>query len=397
MSAESILWDPEQSPARGATRDRILKWEAERGVQLPKLLRKVYREHNGGLVRSTQLELYALEQIVPPDERAWATLHPEKADAGAFVDHSRVLIIGWDNESGGQYFLNYNECYDDEDPSIWSCTGSESGIRRVSPSASRYLKKLATASDKSEVDWEESERLEVLADDVVDESSWLPPGTVSRYLLARGDGVLVLYRESLDFGTGGKRLTRIELPLPLEADAMILRQRRMDGPWTLQLQPKRSSGIIYIESTELPTGGWRNRRSKGAPAYDVFESESKEKLEELRIELIGEKAARECEAEDDRMVAFQRRVSQSSPDELQVIGFQLLHAMQGTLPDEELEGVSAVPPMESAAHIRHLMNQMRAEVANRGGDEPIPADVQAMLDGLNERLNAMGLSDSENS
>ncbi len=89
------------------------------------------------------------------------------------------------------------------------------------------------------------------------------------------------------------------------------------------------------------------------------------------------------------MVAFQRRVSQSSPDELQVIGFQLLHAMQGTLPDEELEGVAAVPPRESAAHIRHLMNQMRAEVANRGGDEPIPADVQAMLDGLNERLNAL--------
>ncbi len=81
-------------------------------------------------------------------------------------------------------------------------------------------------------------------------------------LLARGDGVLVLYRESLDFGTGGKRLTRIELPLPLEVDAMILRQRRMDGPWTLQLQPKRSSGIIYIESTELPTaaGGTGGRR-----------------------------------------------------------------------------------------------------------------------------------------
>ncbi len=53
------------------------------------------------------------------------------------------------------------------------------------------------------------------------------------------------------------------------------------------------------------------------------------------------------------MVAFQRRVSQSSPDELQVIGFQLLHAMQGTLPEEELEGVAAVPPRESAAHIRH--------------------------------------------
>ncbi len=82
MSAESILWDSEQSPARGATRDRILKWEAERGVPLPKLLRKVYREHNGGLVRSTQLELYALEQIVPPDERAWATLHPRRPMPG---------------------------------------------------------------------------------------------------------------------------------------------------------------------------------------------------------------------------------------------------------------------------------------------------------------------------
>lgn len=394
MSTESVLWDHEQSPARGASRDRILKWEAERGVKLPKLLRKVYREHNGGLVRSTQLELYALEQIVPPDERAWATLGGDGADAAAFTDHSRVLIIGWDNEAGGQYFLNYNECYDDEDPSIWSCTGVGTGIRRVSPSASRYLKKLATASDKPEVDWEESERLEVLAEDAVDESAWLPPGTVSRYLLARGDGVLVLYRESLDFGTGGKRLTRIELPLPLDVETMILRQRRMDGPWTLQLQPKRSAGIIYIESTELPDGGWRNRRSKGAPAYDVFESESKEKLEELRVELIGEKAAKECEAEDDRMVAFQRRVSQSSPDELQVIGFQLLHAMQGTLPDEDLEGEMPAEPIASAAHIQHLMNQMRAEVANRGGDEPIPPDVQAMIDGLNERLNSMGLRDS---
>lgn len=390
MSKESILWDLEQSTARPASRDRIAKWEATRGVTLPKLLRKVYREHDGGLIRSTQLELYPLEQIVPLADRAWEPLSRDLADKSAFADRSRLLIVGWDNEDSSQFYLNYNECYDDGDPSVWSCQGSGTPLRRVSPSASKYFKKLATPSSAPEVDWDESEQLEILADETVDESSWLPSGTVSRYLLARADDGLVLFRESLDFGTGGKRLTRMALPLPLEPESMILRQRRTDGPWTLELRPRRSEGIVYLESTEIPEVGWRNRRSQGTPTFDLIESESKETLEELRIDLIGERAARDVEAEDDQLSALRRRPKSATPDELEVLGFQLLHAMQAISPEDESTGEV---PITSSSHLQHLVSQMQAEVANRGGDEPIPPEVQAMLDQVQQKLSSLNHSD----
>ncbi len=72
----------------------------------------------------------------------------EKADDGGLCRSLARADHRWDNESGGQYFLNYNECYNDEDPSIWSCKGQRFGDPPCISIGSRYLKKLATASDK---------------------------------------------------------------------------------------------------------------------------------------------------------------------------------------------------------------------------------------------------------
>ncbi len=63
MSDEFSLWEAAESDAPGLSKEQILKMGAEHGVQLPKLLRKAYREHNGGVVRSSAIQLWSLDRV----------------------------------------------------------------------------------------------------------------------------------------------------------------------------------------------------------------------------------------------------------------------------------------------------------------------------------------------
>lgn len=390
MSDESILWDPSQSDARGLSKEQILKWEADHGVQLPKLLRKAYREHDGGVVRATSIQLRHLKEFAVPDDDMWDDMADDEVEG--FEDRNRILIIGMDNNVGGVFFLNYNLCHDDGDPSIWTHFFDGTGATRLSRSASRYLKKQATVSESPEVNWQESETLPILAEESIDESSWLPLGTITRYRLVQGDEKLILFQQGLDLESDseGQRLARTELPLPLDADSMELKPRRPGGPWGLHLEPQDGDEIVSLESTQLSGGGWRSRRSKGVPIYETIESESKERLEKLRVQLIGEAAAREVAAGDDRMAALQKRMEESSPDEMKLMGMQMLHAMQSEMPD--LTPPGDVPPELAAAtaHIQSLQQKMMEELSKTVGGLQIPPEVQAMIEGLKKKMPRTG-------
>lgn len=374
--SDATIWDPEQANSTGASRDRIRKWESLHGVQLPRFLREAYREHNGGTLLGAPIELYPLEQITTPQSGFWDKLIVARIDEDAFEDRTRLLVFGWDYESGGQYYLNYNDCDASGEPSAWVYQADGNPIQRIARSASSYFKKRASISSDPEVDWSEVERLETLADESVDESSWLPPGTVSRYLLAQGDGVLFLYRQGLNLETGTQCHTRMTIPLPLNAERMTLRQRRGNGPWGLLLQPQNHEGIVLIESIELPAGGWRNRRIKGEPLADYFECESKDKLIELRVDLIGEHAASLRTAEELQTESAPDSSDETSDDELQNLGLQLMRAMQQDLPADE----NSLEFAQVKSHILHLSQQIQAEIANRTEGGPVPAEILSLVD-----------------
>lgn len=388
MSDEFSLWDAAESDAPGLSKEQVLKWEAENGVQLPKLLRKAYREHNGGVVRSSSIQLWSLDQVRVPDDDAWDDMADEEEDG--FEDRNRILIIGEDLDIGGSYFLNYNLCHDDGDPSIWNHFYDGTGPSRLSKSVSRYLKKQASTSETPDVDWQETESFPILCDESIDESSWLPPGTITRYRLVQGEDKLILFEQGIDMDRGGQRLTRTELPLPLDPDSMSLELRLDGGPWGLHLEPLDGDEIVSVESVQRPGGGWKNSRSRGVPIYETIESESKERLENLRIQLIGAEAAREVAAADDRMAALERRMQASSPEEQKIIGLQMLQGMQTEMPD--LTPPGELPPelAEASAQIESLQRKMFEELERSVGGLQVPPEVQAMIEGLKKKMQRPG-------
>lgn len=385
MNEESCLWGSVESEVQGLPKEQILKWESDHGLQLPKTLRRAYREQNGGVVKGTSIHLFPLEDFVVPDDEMWGW---GLKDEENFEDRNRVIVIGDDNNVGGNFLLNYNCCHEDGDPSIWSYFYDGTGANRLSKSVSRFLKKASAISESPTVDWSESNTLPILIDESIDESPWLPPGTITRYRLIRQDAKLVLFRQGLNLesGDGGQRFTRTELPLPLDADSTELKLRRPGGPWALSLKPENSDEIVSMESVQVPSGGWKNRRHQGVPIYEMIESESKERLEQLRVQLIGQAAADEARARDDSMAALQKRMQESPPEQMKLMGLQMLQAMQGELP--ELTPVGDVPPELAAvtAHVDEMRRKMFENLSQEVGQQPIIPEVQAMIDGLKKQM-----------
>lgn len=382
MTDVSRFWDSKQWAAPGLSLEQIQKWESDHGLQLPELLRNAYQEHDGGVVRGTTIRLCSLRFISVPDDDIWESMNEWEEEG--FDDQSQVLIIGDDLHVGGNYLLNYNMCHDDEDPSIWNYFFDGCGASLLSRSASQYLQDAAEISEVAEASWQESENLPVVFDETIDESSWLPPGTVSRYRLTQGDVRLILFREGLDMNSGGKRLSRTELPLPLDPEQMHLKPRRPGGPWMLQLQPLDNEGIVSLESVQIAPEGWKNNQYRGVPIYEMIESNSPERLEALRTQLIGPDAAAAARREDQQMADLQR-FSESSSENAHLAFMQMMHAMQQELPD--LNPPGEVPELEGAASLIAQMQQQMVDELNRqiAGIE-VPPEVQAVIASLKQKI-----------
>src|SRR6516165_8043315 len=58
-------------PGPGLTKEQIVAWESEHGVQLPEVLREAYARQNGGFVYDTHLRILPLEEIANPDDEFW--------------------------------------------------------------------------------------------------------------------------------------------------------------------------------------------------------------------------------------------------------------------------------------------------------------------------------------
>lgn len=379
MNQNSSFWDLKQNDTPGLSEGQIQKWEADQGVQLPQLFRTVYRESDGGVVRATTIQLSHLHYFENPCDQMWSW---GLEDSEGFEVRELVYVIGEDLNVGGNYLLNYNRCDNDGEPSLWNYFHDGTGVSLLGGSASQYLLDASRVAEFPDVDWQESAKFPILADESIDELS----GTVSRYLLVQGSGCLIVFREGPDYNFGGKRLTRTELPLPLDVECMLLRQPLLERPWMLQLQPEESDGIVSRESVQT-SGGWKNQRYQGAPIYEMIASHSRDRLEALRVQLIGAEAAQAARDEEQRMANLQNLVT-SKPETSQVMFMQMMNAMSDLLPD--LNPPGDVPDESAGAfsNIAQFHKQMMEEVNRHVAGSEVPPEVQAVIDSMKKKFGS---------
>ncbi len=277
------FWDEEETTASGVTKAQIAAWQTRHGAALPKLLKKVLSQHNGGYVRETRFRVFPLDEIGPADGEFWELASIENEDEVA--DKALLFPFAWDEELGGQYILNFNAAGLQDDPSVMQIYSDPGELRRVSKSLKKFFFKMLCVSDTPVFDWTELETLTVITDETLDDSYWQGPGAHTRNVLARDGNDLVLY--VYQKGEEEERMEKTRLPRPLAKQAHPIRNRHdnQKGPWTLHLEPRESDGITQWESVRTRSGQWKNAESHGVPIYVLYESWDKQRLVDLQAQL----------------------------------------------------------------------------------------------------------------
>jgi hypothetical protein len=115
MADQDWLWNkplgiPEAEDIGPPLGDReIGEWEARHGVPLPAILRRAYRQLDGGYIRGSSdrgvafLRLHQVEPVQPEymDDSYWS-------GQGAQFDAARLFDLGWD-DTGAHILLYYAE------------------------------------------------------------------------------------------------------------------------------------------------------------------------------------------------------------------------------------------------------------------------------------------------
>lgn len=276
------FWDPERSTAAGATKAQVKAWETQHGVTLPKLLKKVLSEHDGGCVLGTMFRVLPLGEIVPADDEFWDFA---LVDDDEVVDHALVFPFAWDDELGGQYVLNFNAAGPNDEPSVMQNYSDPGDLNCAAKSLDKFFAKMLKVSGGPVFNWTDIESLAVLADETIDDSYCRGPQATTRNVLAQDGECLVLFVHRT--GADGERMEKTRLPLPLLADEMEIENRHDDqsGPWNLHLEPEDSDGIVQWESQLKSNGKWKNTETKGVPIYVEYESTDKKHLTVLQTQL----------------------------------------------------------------------------------------------------------------
>jgi hypothetical protein len=235
------------------------------------------------------------------------------------------------------------------------------------------------------VDWSESKRLPIVAEETIDLAPLYGDGAANEQVLVRlGEGLVLFTHERAPHE---ERFTRTLLPLPLEEMMAWVRPFRPDPrrTYSLYLQPKNRDGIVQLESKRTEDGRWKNFKSNGVPVLVVFESTDQARLEALRREVFGERAAARSEAEDQRREKLQQVMGGLASQEqyaagmqmfLQVMGQQGGPTPPGLLTPENLPKEAAALQAMMQQRMQTLMEKAKSVLA----DHPLSPEIQRLLE-----------------
>jgi hypothetical protein len=347
-------------------------------VKLPEPICTALLKRNGGFVRGAPIHIAALEEIMPVDDDYW--LHTEITDDQA-PDHDLLYTFGYETEVGGTFLMNFNTRGPTNDPSVYLDMHGESTYL-LSDSVRGYFEAaLATAGGPS-VHWEETEsHPDVIARDTIDCSALHDgePAALEQVLARQGEALILYVQER---SPGSETLTRTTLPLPLDPDWAQVRPRRRAPVATfgLHLQPAENAGIVYARSERSGDAGWKNSTAEGSPIYAMFESTDRARLESLRTQLLGTKAAAHAQEIHDRQTAFQDLLATLTPEQRTAALMQEAMKLKAETDRRfaaQFGDLGSAPPdvAQAAENLRRTFEQMAEQARKKAAANPLDPEV----------------------
>jgi hypothetical protein len=301
-------------PLSGAFVHELQGWEKRHGLTMPIALREAPIRQNGGVVRYSSVRILPVEEIQPASKEVWEFVSYDEAD---LPDRTLVFEFASDDESGGQYYLNFNARGRHAEPGVYVFHSDPGDMEEAAGSLSRFFERLQEVTASPQVDWSETNHpaSSLLGQETVDVSPVY--GLEVRYeQVLRLQGELLLLYSHLP-SNEEERLIRLTLPLPLDSEAAMIQPHRPAPISTsvLHLRPRNTAGIVEIESTRTRDGYWKNTTTHGAPIYGWFESIDASKLRKLRIHLLGSDAARRAEEREASQTRLVQQLDSLAPEE----------------------------------------------------------------------------------
>jgi len=371
-----------RTPGPAVTAAQIEAWEGQRGVRLPEVLRQALGQHNGGYVRGTQFRILQLAEIGPiEDDAFWefACYEEERVP-----DRRLVFRFAEEEETSGSFYLVFARG-PQEEPGVFEYHDDGGDFDRCSASVSTFFDRMLRSDEAPSVDWSESKRLPIVAEETIDLTRLHGEGAANEQVLVRQGENLVLFTH--DRAPHEERFTRTLLPLPLEEMMAWVRPYRPDPlrTYSLYLQPQNREGIVQLESKRTEDGRWKNLKSNGVPVLVVFESTDQARLEALRREVFGERAATRSQAEDQRREKLQQLMGGLASQEQYAAGMQMFLQMMGQAAGPTPPGLLTPEnlPKEAAA-LQAVMQQRMQTLMEKANsvlaEHPLSPEIQRLLE-----------------
>jgi hypothetical protein len=371
-----------RTPGSAVTTAQITAWEIRRGVRLPDVLRHALSRQNGGYVRGSLFRILPLGEIGPiEDNEFWEFASYEEEQV---PDRRLVFRFAEEEETSGSFFLVFARG-PQEEPGVFEHHSDGGDLVRCSASITKFFDRMLRSDEAPSVDWSESTRLPVVAEETIDLTPVCGEGSANEQILAQQGETLVLFTH--ERMPHEERFTRTLLPLPLEERMAWVRPFRPDPlrTYSLYLQPQHTEGIVQLESKRTEDGRWKNVKSNGVPVCVLFESTDKARLDAVRREVLGEPAAARSEAEDERREKLQQMMGGLTSQEQYAAGMEMFLRMMGKeggpRPPELLTPENL--PKEAAALqalVQQRMQTLMEKAKSVLGEHPLSPEIQRLLE-----------------
>lgn len=326
MSDSATIWEANTTTAAvpGVSEAELAKWEQSNGVRLPEILRTALKIQNGGAIRNSETQAYALDSIVRPEAKYgddfWDMSIYEEDEW--FPDKRLVFFFAEDNSCRPMYLLDFNANGPEGEPAVFNYFYDTGGdIDEESENVGEFFHGLQSADDRPAVDWAEIDGLDTVHFREKLEVNDTEGGKrATESVIGRLDGQLLIYRHEV-WGEN-ESLLKLEIAEPLDPEEMLIEKLDYNPPfYSLSIvsadpdDEEEDQNEIRVESHRLPAGTWKN---EDLGALNDIESLSREKLEQLRSKLLGEagvRAADAAQARQDKTEAMIKGMESMSPAE----------------------------------------------------------------------------------
>ncbi|MCA8998389.1 MAG: SMI1/KNR4 family protein [Planctomycetaceae bacterium] len=391
------FWD-EFDVAKPATDKAIDQLEKQIKYPLPPALRKALRLHNGGYIQDEDIcILGAGKRGEFQGIGLFAKVFKDYPDLieiadNSVEDHRKLVVFAKTDDEETFFMLDYHKFVDGGAPTIIVLNRESLLATDSEYTFSEFFGELLASDPAPAIEYEESQEFEVLYEEVIEATREGVAVRIEQRLCDSAVSLVLFTRESHG---PFQRLVRCEIIKPLSNDMCVISPGNHDQPtFELVLAPVmdemdseeddrlaenyETTYVHLIESRKKRDGTWKNTESVNNPNYGVLESADRDRLVQLRTELLeGQDITDRAKAQEQWI----SRVHAMDDDQLELMAPQMMLQMLDRAEHllEKVDPAELPPEMRNALSEIESMRSMLGEEVEGFPNEAIDPELQDIM------------------